>query len=186
MYKEVTAAIKELKYDDRDQLDSLALAIRERALKDTRKVVELLHSPVEEDVKKASAVLRGIGDVAMTPLVESLKADSPEQLVWELQKVVEIQLVNRARIVDWLNKMLDDKRPVKPAELPPYVEERPLPRRVCDEAYLIMRRLFALEDDEAEMLNADAFLEMTDEDRDGEIGRARRTGKWTSLIEEER
>jgi hypothetical protein len=125
-----------------------------------------------------------IGDLAMAPLLESIDRSNPEGLVWDMEMAVKIQLENRNRIVRILDQMLVDKRVLKEPEPPLQVEEIPPSRRVCDNAYLMMRSLFAIQEDEEELLtNTDVFLDMSDEQRDAEIDRAKETKKWISLVE---
>ncbi|MBE9572095.1 MAG: hypothetical protein IMF11_15810 [Proteobacteria bacterium] len=183
MSKEIETAIKELDpYSDKE-LESLARMIRQESWKNPRKAVDILHSDNEEDSKKAALVLISIGDLAMTPFLDAIDRNNPEDLAWDMETVVSIQLNNRTRIVKILDEMLLDKRLLKEPELPLQVEEVPPSRRVCDEAYIMMRRLFALDEDEEELLtNTDVFLDMSDEERDAEIERARKTKKWISLV----
>ena len=108
----------------------------------------------------------------------------PDSAVWEMKLAVDIHLANRSRIVKIIDEMLEDTTVVEPGVSLVHVEEPPVPKRVCDEAYLIMRTLFALEDEETKLANTDVFLDMSDEERDAEIKRSRKTGKWTSLVEE--
>jgi hypothetical protein len=183
MYTNVEMTLKKIDPDDIEKLETLAREIRERSLKDVQAVVRIFHSDNLDEAAKASVVLTALGDVAFSPLVESLPVDQRMLLVSDMHSLVEIQLANRVQIVAQLEKMLDDKTLLPIKEPPPHIEEKPLPRRVCDEAYLMMRSLFALEDAESAVFSESAFLEMTDEDRDSEIARVRSSGKWVSLIE---
>ncbi|HQJ45742.1 MAG TPA: hypothetical protein PK195_03815, partial [Ignavibacteriaceae bacterium] len=63
-------------------------------------------------------------------------------------------------------------------------EEQPVPRRVCDEGYLMLRRLTAFKETEEElMINEKLFLNMTDDQKDKEIERIKSSKEWISLIE---
>ena len=158
--------------------------ICEKSWKEPRKVVEILHSAESKDAEKAAAVLLELGDLALIPLLERIDLTEPDSAVWEMKLAVDIHLANRSRIVKIIDEMLEDTTVVEPGVSLVHVEEPPVPKRVCDEAYLIMRTLFALEDEETKLANTDVFLDMTDEERDAEINRSRKTGKWTSLVEE--
>jgi len=120
----------------------------------------------------------------LAPLLEKVDLSDPDSAVWEMKLAVDIHLANRSRIVKIIDEMLEDTTVVEPGVSLVHVEEPPVPKRVCDEAYLIMRTLFALEDEETKLANTDVFLDMSDEERDAEIKRSRKTGKWTSLVEE--
>jgi hypothetical protein len=104
-------------------------------------------------------------------------------LIGDLELAVDAQLANRSRIVAALDGMLDDTTLLKTEKLSGHVEEQPVPTRVCDEAYMLLRRLLAREDTEAVIFNRQAFLDMTDEERDAEIERLRTSHEWTVLIE---
>jgi hypothetical protein len=183
VYKGIEAEIRELNPDDPKQVDSLKQMIQERGWKQTRKIVELLHSEDEKMSQNAMGMLMELGDLSLTPLLEASEEASPEARVRDLKLVVESQLDNRNRIARILEAMLTDKTVLPPKILPIGVEEVPPTRRVCDEAYLMMRLLFAVEDEEKQFDHKDAFLDLTDDQRDIEIERARKTKKWTILIE---
>ena len=180
--KEVGMIIRETDSDDDEALEKLAKTITENSWKDPRDVVELLHSDDEEDSSKAAAVLLSMEDVPLTPLLDALSSDIPEDYVWDMETIVNIQVENRVKIVKALNKMLKDRRYIKLPALPPGTEETPVARRVCDEAYLRLRQLLAFEEDEEDqMLNSDEFLDMTEEEKDAEISRAKSSKKWLPL-----
>jgi hypothetical protein len=179
--KEVGIILREIDSDDDEALETLAKNITENSWKDPRDVVELLHSGDEEDSSKAAAVLLSMEDTPLTPLLDALSSDIPEDYVWDMETIVNIQLENRVKIAKALEQILKDKRYLKPPELPPGTEETPVARRVCDAAYLLMRQLLAFEDEEDQMLNSDEFLGMTEEEKDAEISRAKASKKWLPL-----
>lgn len=179
---EALLVLRDLDFDDDQGLENLARTISENAWKDPRIIVGLLHSKDEDDAGKARTVLLSIGDTALTPLVESVSPDIPEKYVWDMKTIINIQMETRLRIVRLLEKMLEDKRPVEMPELPPGTEEKYVPRRVCDEGYLLMRRLLAFEEGEEDrFFNADAFLQMENKERDAEIIRAKASRRWIPL-----
>jgi len=184
MYEGIVETIRELDSEDYAGIDSFAQRIRTKSWKNPMELVNILHADEDDESSKAALVLVRIGDLAMTPLLDSISRDNPEGLVWDMNTVVSIQLDNRSRIVKVLDEMLTDKRYLDLPSPPPDVEEIPPSRRVCDEAYIMTRLLFALEEDEAQLLdNTDVFLDMSDEERDAEIERARKTKKWISLVD---
>jgi len=183
--KEAAFILRELGAEDDEELRKLGSAVSERSLKEPRTVVKVLHSAEEDDFLKAAAVLLSMEDVALRPLLDTLSPDVPERHVWDMQAIVDLQVKNRLQIAKALENMLDDKRPIPPPETPPSVEEKPIPRRVCDEAFMMMRKLLAFEETEEEQFfNADAFLNMSDVERDAEIQRARTSKKWTPLAQQ--
>lgn len=183
--KEAAFILRELGPEDDEELRKLGSAVSETSLKGPRAVVKVLHSADEDDFLKGAAVLLSMEDVALKPLLDTLSPDVPERHVWDMQVIVDLQLKNKMRIAKALENMLDDKRPVPRPETPPSVEEKPIPRRVCDEAYLMMRKLLAFEETEEEQFfNADEFLNKSDGEKDAEIARAKTSKRWAPLAQQ--
>ncbi len=129
-------------------------------------------------------VLMSIGDLAFTPLLESLDTKNEDNFVWETDVLVSVILNNRNKMTSVLNSMLLDKRKLNDPEPQALMEEQPVPRRVCDEGYLMLRRLTAFKETEEElMINEKLFLNMTDDQKDKEIERIKSSKEWISLIE---
>ena len=67
---------------------------------------------------------------------------------------------------------------------PEEVEEKPAPRRICDEAYLMYRRLLnTRESEEDYLVNRRIFLKQTDDDKDREIFFARKSRRFHDYME---
>jgi hypothetical protein len=182
--KEALFILRELDFENDKELRNLANAVSEKSLKDPRAMVKALHSEDENESLKASSVLLNIEDLALGPLFEALSPEVPERWVWDMQTVVDLQVNNRLRIAEALETMLDDKRPVEMPEHPG-AEEQSVPRRVCDEAYLLMRKLLAFEETEEEQFfGGRDFLSSSDEEKDSEIRRARTSKRWAPLTEQ--
>ncbi len=183
--RNIEMLIRGLDKEDDTGFENLANMISETSWKEPRELVNILHNGQKEESQKASIVLLNLGDLIFTPLLDSLSSESPDDYVWDMQSIMKIQLENRAKIAKILNNMLLDKRPLKLPLLPGYVEEKPIPRRVCDEAYLMLRHLLSFEEDEETLfLNEDLFLNMTDEEKDREILRAKSSKRWIPLTEQ--
>jgi len=177
--------LRELNIDDEKEFKQVSRSVVEEAYEAPKRMAEIRHSEDEDDSSKALLMLLEIGDLALTPLLESLKSENPEQYVWDMKTVVGIQIENRLKIANILEKMLGDKRLLRIPEVPIGVEERPPPRRVCDEAYLMLRRLLSFEETEEEQfLNLVMFLDMSDEEKDAEIERFKSTKRWVALSEQ--
>lgn len=81
-----------------------------------------------------------------------------------------------------LDRQLTNKQPV-PLPSMPGAEERNPPRRVCDEAYMLMSRLTAIDpQSEAFVLRMRQFIRMAEPGRDAEIQRARKSIAWRSFL----
>jgi hypothetical protein len=146
-------------------------------------IVKMMHSENQKDAENARGVVMEMGDLALAPMLDNLTPDKPHDFVWDLQQIATFQLENRARIVRWLDDMLLDKKILPPLTISLEAEEKPPPMRMCDHAYLLMRQLFALEDEETELINKDLYLDFSDDERDQEIKRATQSKKWISLLE---
>ena len=182
--KTLESQIKEIKITDNKKLDSLSNAISEESRKDVNELVRILHSGKEAESKKASMVLMSIGDLAVTPMLDSLDVKNADNYAWEMDIILSQYLLNRNKITIVLNSMLLDKRQLKDPVLEGPLEEKPDPRRVCDEAYLMLRRLTSFNENEEDlMLNENKFLDMTDDLKDKEIDRIKSSKEWISLIE---
>lgn len=179
--------ITSLNPNDNKRVDSLVEAIRARGWEQTRHVVDMANAedPDEQPGQNARLVLLSLGDLALSPLLDSLRSDSADKLVWSLQAAVGFHRENQSRIVKQLNLLLVDKRQLPVPVQSPTTEEKVPTRRVCDEAYLLMRRLLAMEDEESDMVNARIFLySMSEDERDREITRLQSTKTWVALTEQ--
>jgi len=183
MYERIETTVRDMDPDNPEQLTSVCQQVRERGLKETVAITRMAHEGNQKEAENARAVVAEIGNLAMSPMLDQLSIDKPEDLVWDIQAIVAFHLENRSRIVKWLNDMLLDTTILPPPFLLVPVEEKPPEMRLCDHAYLMMRQLFALEDEETELINRDLYLDLTDDERDQEIARARETKKWVSLSE---
>lgn len=177
----IVVQIRELNSNDEERLEKMSEIIKNKSWKDPNDLVDLLHSGDAADFKKAAIIVLNLEELVLSPLLNSLNTQIPKNYVWDMETIIEIQMRNRKKITKVLNNMFPDKRSIEMPKLP-YEEEEYIPRRVCDEAYLLMRRLLALEEDEEEQfINEDIFLNMSDEERDKEISRVKSTKKWINL-----
>jgi hypothetical protein len=178
----VAARIDEIDARDLAGLEQLSRELAEDGRRAAREVVAALHAGPAQGFSKPAWVLVNLGDLALTPLLDGLDAARPEQCVWDLGQALEIEIATRRRLAAALRGRLDDRRALALPEPRPPVEERPIPRRVCDEAYMQLRRLVSFEEDEdALLLNNGAFLRLGEAERDAEIARARTSRRWVAL-----
>jgi hypothetical protein len=78
---------------------------------------------------------------------------------------------------------MEDRRQAPPQQADAAMEEQPPPIRVCDEAYLQLRRLLNIEEGDPQyFLNARAFLNLGNAEKDAEIHRARKSRGWSRLV----
>lgn len=180
----LSSKLSKINLMETNKLDSLAKEIVLDSQKDVNELVKILHSGNDDEAKKASLVMMSIGDLAITPMLDSLDTQNADNYAWEMDIISTQYLKNRNKITLVLNSMLLDKRQLKNPELIGTVEEKPIPKRVCDEAYLMLRKLTSFKETEEDlMINERRFLDMTDEERDKEISRIKSSKEWISLLE---
>jgi hypothetical protein len=184
MYKDIDIAIREFNPNNNKELKDISQRVMEEGWRNTQEIVKIHHAGNQDDSNRAVMVLMSIRDLATTPLLQSLRDDDPDELTQDMNIIVWSQLDNRVKIIKTLNKMLSDKRPLRPKDFPANVEVTPPSRRVCDEAYIMMRHYVAYEENEDELTaNINVFLDMPDDRRDVEILRVKKSKKWISLVE---
>jgi hypothetical protein len=182
---EARLILRELNSEDDEGFERLANIITERSREAPRVVVNTLRSDDQDDVDKARTVLLNMGDLVLTPMLDGLSPTDPDGYAWDIEAIVDIQMENRVKIAKALENMLEDKRSLEMPELPPGTEESYVPRRVCDEAFLLMYRLLSFETSEEEQFfSADVFLNMADNVKDAEINRVKTSKRWILLAEQ--
>lgn len=182
--KPMKEIISNIKTESDSEIDLLVKSIEDRSYEQPREVVSILHGRNKDDAMKAYAILQGIGELALRPMLHALNPKEKDDYVWHLQQIVTVQYENLLRIVKALKPLLSDKRELsKPLLLGP-VEEKPKMRRVCDEGYLMLRRILELkETDERQLEKETRFLGMDYGKRDAEIAEFRKTNRLLALIE---
>jgi len=130
---------------------------------------------------KARAVLNDMEEAALDPLLKANGALPADDQVWRMTMVVETLGELRHAAAAMLDRQLTNR---KPAPLPASaaLEEHEPPRRVCDEAYMLMSRLTAADPESPGfVLQMRQFLRLSEARRDVEIQRARRSASWRAL-----
>jgi hypothetical protein len=174
--------LRELQADQRQEMEfsqSLSIEARETA----RALVKIW---LEKDAgmsAKALSILTQIEDHAIIPLLETIPEKPPESVVMAARLAVEAELGVRSKLIAALDAMLDNKQSVPQSPAAATLETPPPPLRVCDEAYVLMRRIVHFGEDELEeAVGVDAFLNLPDELKNKEIAQARKTGTWRRLV----
>jgi hypothetical protein len=135
---------------------------------------------------QAFSFLIDIEDLAIVPVLEDPLRDDPTAVSQAMALLTGEEVKLRARIVKRLDTWLDDKRPIpqKPRVLP--TEGRVQARRVCDEAYVYMRRLVHFGEGELrQLVDRDRFYDLSEEQRDLAIKTARATNSWRIVVDPE-
>jgi hypothetical protein len=164
---------------------SLSRSAAQQALAPIRAVVTLLNDPDPKMFRKAALLISEIGDLAIVPLLESPEPRAAPDKLWNMETVLGAHLAVRDRIVARLDLMLTDKTRITWGTVGP-AEEKPQPSRVCDEAYLLMRRLLNTGEGKMESIHQrKAFLSLSDQEKDAEILKAKQSRAWSNLVGEE-
>jgi hypothetical protein len=135
---------------------------------------------------RAMGLIPGLEELAVLPLLEALPGAKMDGFnrVWAMRAAVEAHEKMRAVMIGRLMKLLEDVEPLPVVKIPGS-EEQPLARRVCDEAYLALRRVMKFEEGRLDgVLEGRAFLEKKPEERDGEIRKLKGTRTFTRFVED--
>lgn len=179
-----TQVVRAMKVDDDKGFERVAQAIAAPCARDVTELVTLLHGEKEEDGQKAAAVLIALGPHAFPTLLAQMGTDKPADYVWEAQLLADMVAGARGQLVAKLEQMLADERDVPMPDMGPGVEEQFQPRRVRDEAYLLLRKLLNTQESEDDRyLEERAFLGRSNKERDLEISRWKQTREWVPLME---
>lgn len=101
-----------------------------------------------------------------------------------LAQAVQTAAAAQRRVLQALQRIMDSKLPIPRSPSAGRTEERELPSRECDEAYLLARWLMKTDDPPLERaLTRKRFLSMVPAQRDSIIANYRKTGQWTALTE---
>ena len=132
----------------------------------------------------AFGLLLGVGDLAIVPVLEGPLRNDPLVAAQAIRLVTDRETELRKRVVIQLEKWLNDKRPIPERPLAPGTEGTRAEHRVCDEAYVAMRKVIHFSDDEVhQLVDADRLFNLPESMRDRAIARARATRSWRIIID---
>ncbi len=168
------------------QLSRLAAEIAKAPRDAASAVARMWASGSPAERAKAAAVLVGLRERSLQPLLPPETAEDGGQRLARLQVAADAYLAARGRAIRSLSVMMASKAPLPPVPGAGKTEEKEPDSRECDEAYLATRRL--LKTDDTQMTHQRvrrAFLQNPRGQRDAEIGHFRDTGKWKFSVAEE-
>lgn len=164
---------------DDTKIDELAKTLRAQAGETPKAAVQLVLGQDVVIASRARRLLSQLDEVAVESLLEP-NPPQPEKRVELLQLAVDSEAALRDKVAARLEVLLDDKTPVPRRLIPKAEKQHPL-RRVCDDAYVLLRRLIYFgEPDPYQPTNW--FLNAPDDFKDEIIKRARATGVWDQNI----
>ncbi len=159
------------------QLEELLGEMVHQATSPGRVGVQVYLDPKRRELGRR--LLVGLNANALLGMLYSEPVPDAEGQSWLLRSAVEAELTVRARLVGRLKQALLDKTWID--EPPPLVQSEPKPprRRVCDDAYLLLRQLVHPEEDQVGFsVDATTFLNMPPDLRDSTIERALQSHTW--------
>jgi len=179
---ELIESLRNLDPDNRPAMDAFVKKVVRESRAPARIAVANLSASDPKVAAAAVALTVYLKDIAIVPLLEAPEPAAADDRVSRIETVVDAQVELREKITARLTKMLDDKAPV-PINTDRRAEVAPPPRRVCDDAYVLLRRLLnPAEGEEEQLFTAKAFLLLPDDRKDAEILKAR-SGIWTRRAE---
>ena len=180
---ELIDALRKLDPDQETAVDALSKRFIEEARAPARAAVSMLNDHDPKMSARAAAVVTNIEDLAIVPMVESPAPSAPADKVWNMDVALSAHLGVRAKVAARLNAMLADKTKIPWGKVGPG-EGAPPPSRVCDEAYLMMRRLLNASEDKIQFVHErKAFLALSNAEKDSEILKAQKSHAWTNFTE---
>ena len=182
--EQLVESLRKIDPQQEAEFDSLAMAVRNQSRELTRTLVRVWSGSDPVMSRKAERLLAQSEELTLGPLSESRDSVGAVERVWRLRSLIEGELQLRERLLSRLDPLLEDRSPVPMPAPPGDAEEPVLPRRVCDEAYLLVRRMLNPQEGPLTFqLNSRAFLGMSDKDKNAEIEKARTSRKWSQFIE---
>jgi hypothetical protein len=166
------------------QEDALAKQEVESARTIPRLAANLWARAEPDLAQNAHGFLTEIGDLAIVPVIEGPSRGDPKSVVQALNLITDAELGLRQKVIQRVNQLLDDKRPIPPRpQLGPKPEQADHPRRVCDEAYVAMRRLVHFgESQYGSVVEVSFFFSASEATRDQAIAEARRSNNWRRAV----
>ena len=164
---------------------ALARRVRGEALALPDAAVRLAESTHAVRAGNARDLVGELEDLTIGTMLDGAPPPAVEHHVWRLGAAVAAIVSLRARAAERLRETLGDRRqvPIEPSPSP--IEEQPYPRRVCDEAYLMLRELLHLGESRGQFaLDARGYLRLDDDGRDAEIARLAAGQPFARLVDD--
>jgi len=180
----LAAQLAEFADGDESALEKLAEEAREKSFTLPRETVDIWLHGDSKTSAQAELMLDTFDELAIRPLAQVSDDLSPGDQSWQLETIVNAELKLRARVLQLLERAMNEVIPISEFEPPGPIEE-PIPvRRIRDHAYLLARQLTANESMDRQIFNEDAFLQMDMVERDAEVKRFRESRTWIDLVED--
>ncbi len=185
-HQELARRLDAIPETDSGKLETLAAELLAGSRESPKSAAHLWSDPrAQASGEKTTILLGALEETALLPLLEIATELSPQQTTWLLRTAVADLIPLRTRLFARLERALSDIRPVPMPPSPIRPESATPGRRVCDEAYLLARQFFNLEESKAQyFLNEKSFLHHPESLRDDEIKKVRASRVWTQFVED--
>lgn len=138
-----------------------------------------LCSGKEDDQMKAKNMLADLRELALVPLAESASSSNIDIELWTMRTMTDELIALRSRIASVLKDALVDGRAAPPATEGSSASELPPDTRVCDLAFLLLRRILHLE------TALSAFFSMPPTERDQRIEEFQKSGEFRAAFKDQ-
>jgi hypothetical protein len=164
---------------------ALARRVRGEALALPDAAVRLAEGTHAVQAGNARDLVGELEDLTIRTMLDAPLPPAVQHHVWRLGTAVAAIVSLRARAAERLRGSLGDRRLVPIEPYPAHVEEQPYPRRVCDEAYLMLRELLHTGESRSQFaLDARAYLRLGDDEKDAEIARLAAGQPFARLVDD--
>jgi hypothetical protein len=134
--------------------------------------------------RRALSVLAQLGETAVEGLASAVATQQPAPDTPLLMDLVEGLAFAESAVVRYLKRSLSDVRLVPQPPGMRVLEGAGPPYRVCDEAYISLRKILNAESLLEYLLESHYFLSLSETDRNREIDSSSRTGSFTRFLED--
>lgn len=182
--EELRAAIEKVAPSDVVAAAALAREVRGAALALPVEAVRLTGAG-PAIAPRARMLASRLEELAAGPLLDGPPPPDPETEVWMVGAATAAAVNLRARVAERLRSLLADRRLLPATPPDPRVEEPVRPRRVCDEAYAMLRELVNVGEPRPDfVMDRWVFNRLPEAERDAEIARAADGQRFLRLLED--
>lgn len=161
------------------EMEALTRRVMDNAYGEVDEAIRIWRGPDRELAAKARLLLGHIEALALPRLLETAGTNSPGDDAWLLRTTAAVVDDTRKQVALRLNQLLQDKRSIPPSVPVLREEQGSPPRRVCDEAYILMRRfLQPTESPQQYFGHVNHFLNLPVKDKNALILKALQSPAW--------
>jgi hypothetical protein len=132
----------------------------------------------------AGALLSALDPLIIPVAEEGIPTAATQEKFTLLEMAIDAQRRNQFRMAKAIDSLLEDTNMAPGFDSDPKSEAPYIPRRICDDAYLLMRKLLGIDTTAAS--SETQFLQQSRKQRDLEIAKLRKRKVWADLVHEVR